>query len=399
MVRIILLLFAMLAALSVKAQDVIVMKDGDEVNAKVLSLNDSDVSYKKWENQEGPTYTTSKSKIFMIKYANGYKEVFKDELAAEQPTQTAAEPAANVSIGLPDEERNKELISQVNAYEPTFKKIKEGKKASYAALQLYATDDSQLANKDIEVSFVTGKSYKMKNSPREYYDYFYSEYSHSYAIPYSPHIKMTITNRTNQMIFVDLGNSFFVRMGEASPYYVPSVTSNTSGQNTGVGVNLGGVAGALGVGGAVGALARGVTVGKGGSKYTTTTTFSQRIVSIPPMSKKEFEPQLFFIDADKKYPIIGFEHDGGGFDLVPQANFADKRLLDGETLTWEESDSPIKYGNHITYSFSENMESPASLKTEFYLKKAYGSTYRKGLLTASITVPREMICILAIVIR
>ncbi len=55
MARIILLLFAMLTALGVKAQDVIVMKDGDEVNAKVLSLNDSEVSYKKWTNQDGPT--------------------------------------------------------------------------------------------------------------------------------------------------------------------------------------------------------------------------------------------------------------------------------------------------------------------------------------------------------
>jgi hypothetical protein len=58
------------------AQDLIVYKNGDEVKAKVLSVNREDISYKKWDNVEGPTYTISIDEVFMIKYKNGTKDVF-----------------------------------------------------------------------------------------------------------------------------------------------------------------------------------------------------------------------------------------------------------------------------------------------------------------------------------
>jgi hypothetical protein len=40
------------------------------------------VKYKKYENQAGPTYTLMKSDIFMIKYENGDKDMFKDAPSA-----------------------------------------------------------------------------------------------------------------------------------------------------------------------------------------------------------------------------------------------------------------------------------------------------------------------------
>ncbi len=58
------------------AQDLIVYKDGDEVKAKVLNVNKEEISYKKWDNVEGPTYSISIDEVFMIKYKNGTKDVF-----------------------------------------------------------------------------------------------------------------------------------------------------------------------------------------------------------------------------------------------------------------------------------------------------------------------------------
>jgi hypothetical protein len=58
------------------AQDIITLKNGNEIQAKVLEVGTHDIKYKKFENQEGPTYTTLKAEIFMIKYQNGDKDVF-----------------------------------------------------------------------------------------------------------------------------------------------------------------------------------------------------------------------------------------------------------------------------------------------------------------------------------
>ncbi len=59
------------------AQDLIVLKDATEVQAKVTAITEKSVTYKRWSNLEGPTYTISKSNVFYIKYANGEKDVMQ----------------------------------------------------------------------------------------------------------------------------------------------------------------------------------------------------------------------------------------------------------------------------------------------------------------------------------
>ncbi|MBL7816058.1 MAG: hypothetical protein JNL70_13660 [Saprospiraceae bacterium] len=58
------------------SQDIIMLKNGEEVKSKVTEVNSSEVKYKKHSNLEGPTYSANKSDIFMIKYENGEKEVY-----------------------------------------------------------------------------------------------------------------------------------------------------------------------------------------------------------------------------------------------------------------------------------------------------------------------------------
>ncbi|MCB9204054.1 MAG: hypothetical protein H6603_03655 [Flavobacteriales bacterium] len=75
-----------LASILSFSQDMIIMRNADEVEAKVLEINDNEVKYKKYSNPDGPTYTVDRDFIFMIKYANGEKEVFNtDNSANEQP--------------------------------------------------------------------------------------------------------------------------------------------------------------------------------------------------------------------------------------------------------------------------------------------------------------------------
>jgi len=60
------------------AQDVITLKSGEEIQALVQEIGDIDVKYKKFDNRNGPTYSLKKSDIFMIRYANGSKDVFTE---------------------------------------------------------------------------------------------------------------------------------------------------------------------------------------------------------------------------------------------------------------------------------------------------------------------------------
>lgn len=66
--------------------DILVLKNGDEVNVKVLEISPIEIKYKKCNMPEGPLYVVKKSDVFMIKYANGSKELIKSE--ATEPTNS-----------------------------------------------------------------------------------------------------------------------------------------------------------------------------------------------------------------------------------------------------------------------------------------------------------------------
>jgi opacity protein-like surface antigen len=73
-------------AVSTFSQDVITKKNGDEIRAKVVEIGSTDVKYKRFGNETGPTYTLSKSEIFMIKYENGDKDMFNETVKKTNAT-------------------------------------------------------------------------------------------------------------------------------------------------------------------------------------------------------------------------------------------------------------------------------------------------------------------------
>ena len=91
----ILLIFTAFAAIYVNAQDVVIKRNGDEIEAKVLEIGINEIKYKKFDNETGPTYTVSKSEIFMIKYANGSKDVFT-EISKTTPVDTNTQYTENI---------------------------------------------------------------------------------------------------------------------------------------------------------------------------------------------------------------------------------------------------------------------------------------------------------------
>ena len=77
-VYLVLLLIAVFVVFNANAQDKIILKNGETIEAKVLEINKSTVKYKKLNNLEGPTFVEDKSGIQIILYENGENEIFEE---------------------------------------------------------------------------------------------------------------------------------------------------------------------------------------------------------------------------------------------------------------------------------------------------------------------------------
>ena len=60
---------------SVNAQDIIALRNGDEIRAKVEEVGVAEIRYKQFDNIEGPTRIVPKRDVFTITYENGTREV------------------------------------------------------------------------------------------------------------------------------------------------------------------------------------------------------------------------------------------------------------------------------------------------------------------------------------
>ena len=78
-----LILLFVLCSGAASAQDVIVKKDGSTILSKVLEVGQSEIKHKKFDNQDGPTYTIKKSELQSINYQNGAKDTFSTTMREE----------------------------------------------------------------------------------------------------------------------------------------------------------------------------------------------------------------------------------------------------------------------------------------------------------------------------
>lgn len=84
LMRVVAIAICLASNVTMFAQDIITMKNGDEIQAVVQEVGIDDIKYKRFDNPNGPNYTLKKSEIFMIKYENGSKDVF-NETATSAP--------------------------------------------------------------------------------------------------------------------------------------------------------------------------------------------------------------------------------------------------------------------------------------------------------------------------
>lgn len=79
---------------SVYAQDLIILKDGNTIEAKVIEISPTEIRYKRFDHLDGPTIVVLAAEVLSIRYENGRTEIIN---AITQPStvQTLNQPIRN----------------------------------------------------------------------------------------------------------------------------------------------------------------------------------------------------------------------------------------------------------------------------------------------------------------
>lgn len=344
-----------LSALNLAAQDIIVMKNGDEVEAKVTKVGTTEVEYHKWSNQDGPVYSVAKSDVFMVKYKNGEKDVFDNVSNSDDKEQTKEPNPLNPQyVQAITANNNQELIS-VYDVDVSLAVDKTGKLTNVILPVMRIAKESIISTDEIEMRITPTFTIENKNGG---------------ILWAKGHIWNTIEliNKTNHNIYIDLANCFRTHSnGMAECYFNDEEsTTITKGKSSGMGVGLGAVAGALNVGGVIGTLANGVSVG-GGSQSSVSTTYNNiRIITIPPHSKKNLSEYKEVNVKGNEYKVISdIEH----YNMYLGK---EKFIKENELMMYDETNTPYYFLHRITYSSLPDFSKYSSLTAKVYVKYLIG---------------------------
>jgi hypothetical protein len=84
--------FLFVGVCSVAAQDLIILKDGNVIEAKVTEISQTEIRYKRFDHLDGPTIVISSDKVLSIRYQNGKVESINAAPAPEQKKTPAKKP-------------------------------------------------------------------------------------------------------------------------------------------------------------------------------------------------------------------------------------------------------------------------------------------------------------------
>ena len=362
-----LFLAVLLFAMAMCAQDVIITKEGDALKVFEIEVSNKFVFYKESSNADAPIKRVAKQDLLMIKYNDGRKEIIGDDDApapSNTPSAAPAEKKGEVAtpVSCTDDEANAAAIERINSLEVKHIAKPQDKEANILYYQCKIKEESIIADKNMELDFKCTVS----------------KYNMTFPFPKSSSLTVIARNRSNKTIYIDLGETFLIRDSESIQCYVPSATSQTNGSTTGGSVNMGAVAGALGVGGSLGSLANGINVGGATSSATTTTTFTQRVVPVPPMSERVIGT-LDIIPMDNREVYRSLKYKRGLSGILE--NMIHTYFNNGEIPTVGEERANnkelVRFGAFITYSENEEQTTPHTLNALFDIKKIIGLKAKK----------------------
>lgn len=152
----------------------------------------------------------------------------------------------------------------------------------------------------------------------------------------------TITNNTDEMLYLDLGKSFFIRNGIANDYYQDCSTTSSVATSYGESSN----ASAIGL---IGLYAMGSSSSAGIHNTSFVTTHERECALVPPHT-----PKIISRYTISPSPFISCE-----WDDTPKGNHPFSRSFNADN-------TPCSFSNYITYKIGTNGE-PHTVINEFYV--------------------------------
>lgn len=364
----------------ISAYDIIVMNNGDLINAKVEEVGPTEIKYRKASNMNGPLYKIETKTVLAINYENGEKDVFNVSQQTDNAAKVGSLSEKNDKAGpreippIPAAD-NEELISRINnctvrhgKRKPDEGKLRTTKKHTWI---MGVTPNSILSDQNISVDFIhTYDSQiieKGKTRPSTFSDpkYFKGTY------------KIYIRNKTSHPIYIDMSNSFRIWPGgkKNEPFYNNVSITNTSGQQNSGSLGLGAVTNVLGIGGVVGQIAHGVGIGKSSINSTSVTITENNIVTIPPDSeimmpsrRQVWQDGSIFIEYECINPH-GVQQDVYKKVTVNHTDKIEKNRY--VALPNDQISEGMSY--YITYSTTPDFATYTSLPFGFYVRGMFGS--------------------------
>jgi hypothetical protein len=153
------------------SQDILVLKNGDEIESKITEIGIDEIKYKKHSLPDGPDYVCLKSDVFMIKFENGSKEVFGNTSPAQTvETYSSGEGKATLYFFRPKKfsASRPEIIVGTSVPDEVILKLKNGR--------WHKIEYSHTGHRDflIGIYAINPETFKVDISPGETY-YFYCE--------------------------------------------------------------------------------------------------------------------------------------------------------------------------------------------------------------------------------
>lgn len=337
------------------AYDIIVMNNGDLINAKVEEVGPSEIKYRKASNPNGPLYKIETKTVLAINYENGEKDTFGNVRPAS--VQSSSDSGLIPAVAAPD---NDELVSRYNRDRPELLRKKPKDKIVEDGIAYWGMSDSTiLSTPELTVSFENRRNEK----------YFIGNHDYSLSVDgFEGAYKVCLTNKTNYPIYVDLASCFKSIDGKGATWYDDKVISTNSGGQSGGSLNLGAVTSALGIGGIVGTLAGGIGVGKSNSSGVSTSESMQRILTVPPRSTVTLPGEKSVVDKDV---VERFE-----FPWFIKRNFKEKVGMKKYVFTdFDQHDTPMKKDYYITYSTTPEFRTYFTLPIHLYIRTVVGCEF------------------------
>ena len=383
MKKISLFLTFLFSVLLLSAQDIIVKNSGETIKAYNLEASGTSVFFQLSAEPDAPLQKLPKTEILVVRKADGTKLDFDapapQPAAQQQQTATAQNKPVKLTLDmLSEEERteNERLIKQYN--EPVkFEVKKEGKEADTLFGCFCPKQSSLLSNKDLSISLVSGYlTQATRNHPSEFK-----------AINFhGATMVINITNKTDQTIYVDLGNTMLVAQGRSVPFYVPQTTTTSNTSLGGGSVNLGALTGS--------GLLGGFSIGGSSASSTVNTIFSQRVVAIAPYGtiqtpavdawggdkeERELVKGIKWMQRrTKRSGLLGYSF----FRVfLPQNTF-----FGGQVANFTEENSPLNMSVYVSYAFTEDCAQEKTMQAHYYLKHFIGNAINKMNGSESVNI-------------